>query len=261
MRYFSRAEVEKIGKAGAYYEDNGDTYKTRILSSYWLCVEKDDNAFTPWVTVKKDNFWEAWITKWVSEELDNADVFIDVGANVGYYSMMAGVAGVKTYAIEPNPYLEQLLKSSIEFNKLSNVELITKAVGSRKRAKAPLCIPYKHSGAAYIGKEAVDNSRVVDISIDTLDNLFKDMSGQNILVKVDAEGSEPHVWKGSKALRQNNSVTWVLEWQRDRKGSQTFLQELLDLGPVYVVDYEGTLQEVSYDKLNSSDELRMIVSK
>src|SRR5690349_10220489 len=116
MRYFNRAEVEKIGRAGGMRWIDPRNYKGtayRFLSSFWLFVEPDDDAFTPHAG---DGFWEAWITKWLSEQLEDAKLFVDVGANVGYYTLMAATSGVRTIAIEPQVKLCVMIRASLEMS-------------------------------------------------------------------------------------------------------------------------------------------------
>ena len=61
---------------------------------------------------------------------------VDVGANVGYYTLMfaqvVGPAG-RIIAIEPSPENLPELKLNIERNKLRNVEIVSKAVGNSQK--------------------------------------------------------------------------------------------------------------------------------
>src|SRR5687768_3096220 len=140
MEYSTRAEVERIGRAGvAWYQVDGATV-ARGLSSFWLYCEKDDTAFTPWM--KSDGFWEAWITRWVSNQFPSHDHFIDVGANVGYYSMMAAKAGLHVTAYEPNPVVADLLERAAKRNR---VEINLQRVALSNRAgKKKLVVPEGH---------------------------------------------------------------------------------------------------------------------
>ena len=70
-------------------------------------------------------------TKIVKKYVHEGDVVIDVGAHVGYYTLlMAQLVGKngKVYSFEPDPVNFELLKKSVEINGFENVVLIQKAV-------------------------------------------------------------------------------------------------------------------------------------
>ena len=70
-------------------------------------------------------------TKIVKKYVHEGDVVIDVGAHVGYYTLlMAQLVGKngKVYSFEPDPVNFELLKKSVEINGFENVILIQKAV-------------------------------------------------------------------------------------------------------------------------------------
>ena len=54
------------------------------------------------------------------EEMEPGFVFVDVGANTGAYSLIAGSRGVKTFAFEPHPATFRRLVENIELNELQN---------------------------------------------------------------------------------------------------------------------------------------------
>ena len=70
-------------------------------------------------------------TEIVKKYVHEGDIVIDVGAHVGYYTLlMAQLVGKngKVYSFEPDPVNFQLLKKSVEINEFENVILIQKAV-------------------------------------------------------------------------------------------------------------------------------------
>lgn len=247
MEYFSRDEVERIGRAGTKTINTDDAVICRIMSTAWLFCEKDDYAFTRWM--KSDGFWEAWITKWMSGQFMKNDHFIDVGANVGYYSMLAGKAGLKVTAYEPNPAVADLFEKSAEMNRL-DIKLHRLALSNRA-GKKKLEVPAGHSGGAHMSTNGIE------IKASTLDKTNA-MAGQNILMKIDAEGAEPLIWAGGKETRAHNNVTTILEWESDRFDAQKFADELYN-HEVRLVNYDGDEEEISKEDLVNSSELLMIV--
>src|SRR6516162_2030081 len=65
--------------------------------------------------------WEEWIERHVISSVSRGSVFVDAGANVGYYSVVVGrVVGPagRVYAFEPNPSLYRLLRKNFFINGL-----------------------------------------------------------------------------------------------------------------------------------------------
>ena len=92
------------------------------------------------------NTWEPCITRYIVESLDDLRdrSFVDVGANLGYFSVLVSKMNPESmvYSYEPMPFLYASLKRNIEINELSNVVAIQSAisdkVGSLKSSKAIL---------------------------------------------------------------------------------------------------------------------------
>ena len=66
-------------------------------------------------------------------EVRSSDLLVDIGANVGYFSLLASVEGVPVLAIEPDPRNVQLLLRNIARNQQDDrVEVLPVAIGDRK---------------------------------------------------------------------------------------------------------------------------------
>ena len=252
MRFYTRDNVENVGRAGASY----DGIKARFLNTFWLYLEPDDRAFTPhW----SDGFWEAWITVWMDRELDFADVFVDVGANVGYYSFMAASVGITTIAFEPQKHLVELLNKSEWDNKTACIQIYDVAL-SDKTGHVNLSAPTGHSGAGSIIGDVGDNSHSEQVFTITFDELTKHYkTGRNWLIKIDAEGAEPQIWAGMKEFRSKHDATIILEWAPSRyEDAGQFADELLEYD-VTRVDYDGNEQPVTKESLMAIVDFEMIV--
>jgi FkbM family methyltransferase len=70
--------------------------------------------------------WEPCLTEWLKSTLKPGDIFIDVGANVGYFSLLAarlvGATG-KVLAIEALPSTAEVLRGNVSINKVSNTRI------------------------------------------------------------------------------------------------------------------------------------------
>jgi FkbM family methyltransferase len=152
-------------------------------------------------------------TALIAHLLTKVDRFIDVGANLGYYTCLALQKGCGVMAIEPQPRnLRSLYQNILSNGWGRNAEVMPVAL-----AAAPgLLTLYGASGpsasllrnwAGYSSK----HSQVVAVS--TLDHLLAGrFGGERLLVKIDVEGAELGVLQGAQAtLRRDVRPVWLLE--------------------------------------------------
>ena len=75
--------------------------------------------------------WEPSLTAWLAQRLKPGDTFVDVGANIGYFTLLAsqlvGRSG-RVIAIEPSPANLELLEQNVSANRAANVRIIPAAV-------------------------------------------------------------------------------------------------------------------------------------
>ena len=71
--------------------------------------------------------WEPHLTRWIQRRLAPGDTFIDVGANIGYMSLLAsqlvGDSGT-VVAIEPSPTIVRALHGNLARNRADNVRVV-----------------------------------------------------------------------------------------------------------------------------------------
>lgn len=126
-------------------------------------------------------------------------VFVDVGANVGYYSILAAKAGAIVYAFEPIPATYQRLRRNIELNKLTNVKALCMGLGEKTAfeifyydekipdASSRINLDYYADGAAV----------QIECPVVTLDEICAQEKIERIdLIKCDVEGGELFVFRG-----------------------------------------------------------------
>jgi len=123
------------------------------------------------------------------------DVVFDIGANVGFYTLLASVLvgeGGKVYAFEPLPRNLSSLKSHMKINGVTNVEIIEAAVAD-------------HNGAARF-EESPDPSMshlsaqgAVEVRTVSLDDLISrgEIPAPDF-IKIDVEGAEASVLRGAR---------------------------------------------------------------
>jgi FkbM family methyltransferase len=141
--------------------------------------------------------------------------FIDVGANIGYFScLMSKLAGPtgKVLAIEPEPNNLKLLEDNVRINHLTNVEIHACALGAREgSAKLGL---YKSSNRGRHSMADLGMKSIIEVPVRKLDDLTRksgDGSSPWSLVKIDVEGYEAFVIDGAKETL-SRTETLVIEY-------------------------------------------------
>lgn len=120
----------------------------------------------------------------------------DVGANVGYYSLLAslltGKEG-KVFSFEPLPENISYLKKHLELNKLKNVRVVEKAVSNEvSKMRFTATDNRSMSHISYEGE--------IEIETTSLDDFIKDGNPLPDLIKMDIEGAEYDAFIGAKEL-------------------------------------------------------------
>jgi hypothetical protein len=104
---------------------NGPLYfgdHTALVATRWgakMLVDTRDAAISPWIVL--DGLWETQVTQWLQETLSPGQVFVDVGANVGYFTLLGGQLvgpGGRVVAVEAHPGLAELLRRNVIMNGL-----------------------------------------------------------------------------------------------------------------------------------------------
>lgn len=127
--------------------------------------------------------------------LANGGVFVDVGANVGAYTLQAAVLkNVQVLAIEPNPAALNRLKFNLAANDLTGVTIVDAVVGERN-GETLFTFNHESIGQSGIGARLTDGKREVRrLPLRTLAGILTDHKIDRITVlKVDVEGFEDDV--------------------------------------------------------------------
>ena len=118
-------------------------------------------------------------------------VFVDIGANIGYYSLMATTLGAsKVFAFEPNETVRNRFEFNIRSNNLENkITCIPAALGTIE-GSLPLSVDSNDLGAGtLIHNGTSDETKLVKVR--RLDSVLKEYSVNKIdALKIDVEGYE-----------------------------------------------------------------------
>jgi len=156
--------------------------------------------------------YESYI--WKHLNLKKGDVFVDIGAHIGKYTVTAAKIvgdGGLVVSLEPFPANYRTLLENVNINKLTNVVALNVAAWS-ERCDLKLFIgrePGQHSVKKNSGRG------FINIHADTLDNIFSALGVEKInVIKIDVEGAEAEVIKGSiKTMNRYHPRLIVEAWE------------------------------------------------
>lgn len=190
-----------------------ETVYYSIIDSYTLSIGNTGVTFTaPNQTVFRRNKrrfeTERGEISDLLEEINKNDVFFDIGANAGLYTLFVGrqYPSVDVTAFEPYPPNVRLLKRDIERNNLRNVDVWEVAL-SDSEGTIEFSQPEKEDagyGSSSIRSDTNNSDPAVEVATRSGDELIShgEVPAPNI-VKIDVEGAEPLVIDGMEnALAQ-----------------------------------------------------------
>jgi FkbM family methyltransferase len=154
--------------------------------------------------------WEPNLTYWIKERLLPGDGFIDVGANLGYYSVLAsslvGQSG-SVVAVEPLPRTFRVLEANLNSNRAYNVRPVNVAAWDRRDLVKFFTDSDAIMGASTVVSTWADKWRLKDACEVQAAPLPAILTGEEIraarLIKIDVEGAEWHVLSGLRPVIQS----------------------------------------------------------
>ncbi|WP_433050919.1 FkbM family methyltransferase [Dactylosporangium sp. CS-033363] len=223
------APVEKPaphgGMRGTYIGNN--RMLVDVVYGAMLVVPSDDYSLMPslvtWGAI------EPPLTKFLAGEIKAGQTFVDVGANIGYFTVLAtqrvGAAG-RVIAFEANPTTAGILRDNLAVNWLTehNVEVRNQAAYSENGTIA------FNASARWVGDSSIrhrpENAHRLDeitrlnIPAVRLDDALADAGTIDIL-KIDIEGGEYHAFLGMQNLiRRRRIRRIVFEWNAVMLGEE-----------------------------------------
>lgn len=229
------AAVKRRRVEGQHYFYLGpDLGLTRLNTGPMLFVDPLDEHVCAGIIVH--GLWEAWGTAVVNALLRPGGRVVEVGANVGYYTVtMAARVGPQGHvtSLEANPRLVALIAKSVRVNGFGDrVRLVGRAAMDR-----PGTVDFvsfrTNSGGGHVpsvvgaqydeGQGEPERFQVEAVRLDDLD------CGPVDLIRIDAEGSEAFILRGAEALlKANPDVAICMEWSRLQIDSRTSAVDFVD---------------------------------
>ncbi|MBN6110004.1 FkbM family methyltransferase [Xanthomonas bonasiae] len=157
--------------------------------------------------------WERENTVILRSFVTDRTTFIDVGANVGYFTVAIGnhlktVAG-KVFAVEPHPRMQQLIERSIQLNGLERVVQLLRGAASDRIEDVTLFYPAGHIGQGSLHHAGSSSGETIRTQSFRLDDAIPEELAVD-LIKIDVEGHEAQVLQGMRGILRRSPELKIL---------------------------------------------------
>ncbi|WP_299794125.1 FkbM family methyltransferase [uncultured Marivita sp.] len=216
-------------RAGELLEDivrtfvNSQQFKSRGLLNPEIpknIVHADTGRFIIWANASDPVIgapalagrYEPHVAKVISDTLKQGDTFVDVGANIGYFSLLAssivGSTG-RVYSIEPNDLNVKLLEKSRSENGFEHLRVLQ--IGASEHIETLFLHAASGNGSTgALQSDQIFSSRTIPGI--PLDLVLADRSSRIRLLKIDVEGFEYKALSGMRSILEADQPDLVIEF-------------------------------------------------
>ncbi|MBZ5501173.1 MAG: class I SAM-dependent methyltransferase [Acidobacteriia bacterium] len=246
------AGVPTGGRFAVYQGNN--LALTRILNRYSMYVDTTDVSIGPHLITHGQ--WEPWITSLFTRLLRPGMTAVDIGANFGYYTILAGFAVGATgrvYALEADPRNYEVLQLNLTVNGLLDIVQSRQCavLDAKKRVELRRNPTLLGCHSLFAGEQG--SARNVSVEALPLDEIIP---GSVDFMKIDAEGSEPFIFDGMRnVLERSPQVKIIMEFnvpvlKLAGVDPASFLRKIHDHHfTVSIIPREGDLEPLNEQKL------------
>ena len=238
------------------------TALTRTVFGHKLYVDTRDISLAPHLLL--DGEWEMWITRVFRELVRPGMTVVDIGANVGWYTLLAAHdagPGGRVVAFEANPRLAQLVRRSVAVNGFSATTVVEATAVADRSGEVTLHVLAEHHGSSSIEKDFLafhDSHETLTVPATTLDAYVAAHGLQIDLLKIDAEGAEPLIVRGAReTIAATPGIQILLEYAPANRGAAETLAEMGFVAQAVSVDSQ--LVPVAVDRLDEVPSLDMVL--
>ncbi len=182
-----------------------------VIDGLTIYLNQRDQVITP--SMLAQGAWEVIETSLFLDNVGRGDTVIDVGANIGYYTLLAarkvGPEG-KVIAFEPDPESFSFLKRNVEANGFTNVVLEQKALSnSHGRLKLYLAVENLGDHSIFPTEE---KREAIEVETLPLDDYLPEGASVSF-IKIDTQGAEGVIVEGMlRTLGAQDAPKVVVEY-------------------------------------------------
>ena len=193
------------------------TLAYKISSGHYIHLEINefDTRSAPF-TILAEGTYEGFLENLILKLAKSANVFLDIGANAGLYSVSAALSHPKlsVHAFEPNPRVAEVLKRNAIRNSVdSQVKIHTIGLSDNSGVSKFYVPSFTGTGGGSLMDLHPEEDKLEEISVqlETVDSLL--LTGVD-LIKIDVEGNEYSTILGGLSLIKSQTPTLVIELLR-----------------------------------------------
>ena len=192
----------------------GDVLVSHLSGCLMIC----DRADTIQRAIIQNQTFSPEILKTINLFLKPKTIFIDVGAHCGSISIPSAINNPLSYvlSIEPQYDLLERLKKNVQINNISNIKTYETAI-SKKEMEINLKVPIRKDGsliselAGNLDKKSTLKYKSQKMKTNTLDNILASKNYPVSLIKIDVQGHELDVLKGSLNTIKVDRPAFIIE--------------------------------------------------
>ena len=196
-----------------FYGKSFQRRKVTFIKKYKISMFTDSFSHLGHI-LEKEKTYEDKTSEFILNNLNEDSVFFDIGANEGYFSVLASKKNIKgkTYSFEPVQSLIPIINKNISINKIKNCRVLNIGIGKNNYKTKINLFPEINSGASSIIRKYRFFSKSQIIQIKSLDNFYREENLNFVidLIKIDVEGYEMQVIEGMKNLLKNKKIKNLL---------------------------------------------------
>lgn len=257
-----RRKIDRLDVVSTVYLPKGEVM-IRIFSGAKMFLHLSDRGLVPHLIT--DGEWEHDVTQAWLRTVTPRDIVMDIGANFGYFSVLAVQQTnkqCKVVLFEANPKLIPYLNDTINVNSFSDVVSIENMAVSNNDediklnvlkdyiASSSVLDINKINNASAVNKYMVEEE--VTVPATTIDHYSTKKHIESVdLIKMDIEGYEDVAYEGMrKTIKRSPRATMFIEFTPESyKNPKRFFNLLMkDFGNVYSINPDGALKKIKSGK-------------
>lgn len=254
-------EIEQSKATPIIYLDK-ETILVKMFNGQLIYLSLNDVSVAPHIATS--GVWESYITKAWLRNTNHNMIIMDIGANFGYFGLIASQMldkkNSRVVYFEPNPSLSEYINKSIAINWLKENSVVVNKAVSDKKGKAKLSILEDFVGSSSLHSadhlntylaNAMDIKVENELEVDTV-SVDEYCAENNIdevnLIKMDIEGFEDIAYNGMRdTVKRSKNLVFFIEFTGNSyKYPEKFFKKMQsDFNYTWLISEDGETIDVS----------------
>lgn len=230
----------------------------RVLGTFLMYVDTRDHSLTPHLLL--NGYWEMWVTQAIANYVKPGMHCIDVGANVGYYTLLlselVGEKGSVT-AFEPQSGVYELLRHTIQINGFGGLT-------GRARCRSEALSDWRGRGMLTTKPTDLGAASLIDIGSNTQESVLitrLDTTRANIIeapvdfVKIDAQSEELRILEGmQETIKASPKIAIAMEFTPRPAHVHQDLELIQSYGlKIQTIGHDGVVRPITLEQAAQAD--------